>query len=679
MNIFHARGLAFAIKTSAAAVIAILLALWFELPNPGWAGLTVFLTSQPLGGAVGAVVSRSVYRCVGTLLGVAGILFMVPALSAPTELMLLGIATWVGVFLYGSLLIRGPQSYVLLLAGYTLPLVGMSFVNNPTAVFDVTQWRVEEIGLGAALSICAHGVFAPRSVRPVLVDKVRTTLDGARRWMLRGLGPVAAGDADRRSRGQLGADLVEMCNLSVHVGFEAGVTRQDVAVVAALEQRLLALLPLVAGIEARLPALRAADAGLAERVDAQLEAVRRQMTDSSDRIEESRLSQSCRALVDTARRDLAAAELLAIGIMERLAELLDEWNGCLALVSRLEEGVQTKAQTLDAGPSPRSLHVDRAMAAHSAGAAMLAVAVAGALCWALGWDQGASAVGFAAMCSSMFAFLDDPRPMLGLSIVAIGLSTAAAALYVFAIFPAGDGAAWLALALAPLFFACALLMATPKLGLPAFFFTTMFITSISLQPAQKSDFMSFTAAALAMAIGATTALVVTSQIRVIGAETRVRRLVRAAWRELAAMADDRPGLSRAAWGSRMLDRIGLLLPRLAGTSGPLRTRAELALDDLRLGVNMLDLRSAGHAGGADLRATVERALEQIGAHFRRRLARPDSAPATAILAAIDDAIAGLIDAAPCAARAQGLTAATGLRLALFPATAVTVPLEGATA
>jgi hypothetical protein len=59
-------------------------------------------------------------------------------------------------------------------------------------------------------------------------------------------------------------------------------------------------------------------------------------------------------------------------------------------------------------------------------------------------------------------------------------------------------------------------------------------------------------------------------------------------------------------------------------------------------------------------------LAQIAAHFRQRLERPDTAPAPTILASIDRAIAGLIASDPGAQRVQGLTAATGLRLGLFP-------------
>jgi uncharacterized membrane protein YccC len=670
MDAFNARNLGFATKTSAAAIAAILLALWFDLPNPGWAGMTVFLTSQQLGAATGAVVSRAVYRSLGTLLGVAGMLIVIPAFIAAPELLIAGIAGWVALCLYVSLLDRSPRSYVFLLAGYTLPLVGMPLANNPSGLFDLSQWRAEEIALGATLSMAVHSVFAPSSVRPLLTAKARAVVAEARCWILQGLGPQPTDEAERRARERLGADLAELSTLAIHLRFEPGITQQDIATVSALEEQLLALLPLLAGVEERLSSIRVVDERLAAQVDAHLEAVRLHLETTLTRANAAEVSASGKSLVDAAQPELTCGQLLTIGAMDRLGELLDAWSECLTLSSHLEDPSLVPddvIRRLPVGAHARTLHIDRKLAASSGFAAALAVGVAGALCWALGWDQGGPSIGLAAMCSSMFAYLDDPRPVLKVTVLAIVLAAPAAALYVFAVFPALDGHVGLALALAPFFFMSALYMATPKLGLPAFGLVLNAISLMSIQPVQNGDFMSFTASSIGLVLGATIALVVTSLVRVISVETSVRRILRASWSDLAALAEDRGSLSRTAWTSRMMDRVGLLLPRLAGTSAVLRARAERALDDLRLGANMLDLRDAGIATEPHARATIESALAQIGAHLRQRLKRPDISPDGAILRTIDRAIAALLESDPGLLRVQGLTAATGLRLGLFPA------------
>jgi uncharacterized membrane protein YccC len=670
MNAFNPRGLAFAAKTATAGITAMLLAMWFNLPNVAWSLLTVFLTSQQLGGATGAVVGRSVHRALGTLLGVAATLFIIPACHAEPALLLPAIAAWVGVCLYLSLLDRSPRSYVFMLGGYTLALIGMPVANSPGSAFDLVLWRAEEIGLGAAVSIAVHTVFAPRSVKPLLVDKLRATVDDARRWMLKGLGPDAVDDAERRARERLAADLAELNTLAVHLRFEPGVTARDTDAVAALEQRLLALLPLLAGVEERLPALRAADADLGERVAAQVEAVRLQLAQPFTQADVTLLAASGQALVDTAQAAFSEGQLLALGAIERLTELMQAWEDSLALLRHLEDDddvADERTRALLAQASPRPLHFDHALAATSGFAAALAVLVAGALCWGIGWDQGSAAIGIAAAGSSLFAFLDDPRPVHKmLLLVAVLFAIPVAALYVFAIFPALDGPLALSAVVAPLLFFISLYLATPKLGPVALGFAIIWITLTALQPVQTADFFSFTATAIGFLMGTTIALVVTSLVRVIGVQTRVRGLLRAAWRDLAAMADGSGGLARAAWASRMMDRIGLLLPRMSGTDGVLRQRAGRALDDLRIGVNMLDLRQAGLAAQPEVRSAIESVLAQIAAHFRQRLERPDTAPAPAMLVSIDRAIAGLVASDASALRVQGLTAATGLRLGLFP-------------
>lgn len=679
MNAFNVRGVAFAIKTAAAAIAAILVALWLNLPNPGWAALTVFLTSQQFGAASGAVIARSFYRVLGTLLAVVGILFFIPALVAAPELLILGVAAWVALCLYVSLLDRSPRGYVFLLAAYTLPLIGMPLANSPSSLFDVTAWRVEEIGLGTALSMVVHTVFAPRSVKPMLVAKVRTAVEDARSWMLQGLGPDPAGDDERQARERLGADLTEIRNLAALLRFEPGITAGDLSMVGALEERLLALLPLLAGVEDRLVAIRAADARLGARVDAHLEAVRLHLAQPLARADATGLRASGRALVDMQQRDPQNGELLAIGAMQRLAELLDGWDECLVLLRRLEHPESAPydgTRGFIAGASPRTPHVDHGLAAMSGLAAGLAVVLAGALCWVLGWDQGGATIGIAAVGSSLFAFLDDPRPLLRLMLSATVLAVPVAALYVFAVLPALDGCVALALALAPFFFLSALFLATPKWSVPALGFVLISVTLMSVKPVQAGDFWSFTATAVGAVLGTSIALVVISLVRVISVETSVRRLMRAAWRDLAAIADDTRRLSRAAWGSRMMDRIGLLQSRMAGTSGVMRARAGRALDDLRMGVNMLDLRDAGLATQPEVRTAIESALMQIGAHFRQRLARPDIAPAPAILQSIDRAIAGLIESDAGSHRVHGLTAATGLRLGLFPPGPVAATANG---
>jgi uncharacterized membrane protein YccC len=56
----------FSAKTFGAAMLAVYVAFRLQLPQPGWAMLTVYIVSQPL---AGMVLSKSVFRAVGTVIG----------------------------------------------------------------------------------------------------------------------------------------------------------------------------------------------------------------------------------------------------------------------------------------------------------------------------------------------------------------------------------------------------------------------------------------------------------------------------------------------------------------------------------------------------------------------------------------------------------------------------------
>src|ERR1700738_40434 len=59
----------FAAKTTASGLVALLVAFTFNLDQPQWALLTVFIVSQPQ--ESGLVLAKSFYRLIGTLVGAA--------------------------------------------------------------------------------------------------------------------------------------------------------------------------------------------------------------------------------------------------------------------------------------------------------------------------------------------------------------------------------------------------------------------------------------------------------------------------------------------------------------------------------------------------------------------------------------------------------------------------------
>jgi len=131
------------------------------MPRPYWAFASVYITSNQL---TGVTRSKAVYRMLGTLIGAAGTILLIPNLVNAPELLSLAIALWVGIFLYFSLIDGTPRGYVFMLSGYTVALLGFPVLSMPESTFDIVVARVQEIMLGIICASVVSTLVLPRSV-----------------------------------------------------------------------------------------------------------------------------------------------------------------------------------------------------------------------------------------------------------------------------------------------------------------------------------------------------------------------------------------------------------------------------------------------------------------------------------------------------------------------------------
>jgi uncharacterized membrane protein YccC len=242
----------FSCKTFLAAVLALLIALWLDLPRPYWAMATVYITSQPLAGATS---SKALYRVLGTVIGAVAAVIMVPNLINAPELLCLAIALWVGLCLYLSLLDRPPRNYGLMLSGYTAALIGFPAVNEPGSIFDLALSRVEEITLGIVCATLVSTVLLPRSVAPAIAGRVEIWLRDARRLA----GDVLVGNREERKldaqRLKLATDAVEIDALAGHLSYDRAADANTIQGLQLVRRHMMMLLPLLASISDRLTGL----------------------------------------------------------------------------------------------------------------------------------------------------------------------------------------------------------------------------------------------------------------------------------------------------------------------------------------------------------------------------------------------------------------------------------------
>jgi uncharacterized membrane protein YccC len=85
----------YSVKTFAAAVLALYLAMAIGLDRPYWAMATVYIVAQPL---TGAMRSKAIYRLIGTAIGATATIVLVPNLVDVPELLSVALALWVAAF-----------------------------------------------------------------------------------------------------------------------------------------------------------------------------------------------------------------------------------------------------------------------------------------------------------------------------------------------------------------------------------------------------------------------------------------------------------------------------------------------------------------------------------------------------------------------------------------------------
>lgn len=662
----------FSLKCLLAAMLALFVALSIGLERPYWAFLTSYLVAQPM---AGAVISKAVFRAIGTLAGATFSVAVVPPLVNAPELLVLAMACWLGLCVFVSLLDRTPRSYMFVLAGYTACLIVFPDVGTPQTIFTVASLRVQEILIGIACGSLVHGVVLPGSVTGALLARVEKMLRDAERWSRDAIAahPVEGLDAERR---RLAQDITELHQMSIHLPYDISRQAPRIRTVRALQDQLSLLLPLGAAVEDRLAQLTAANGGVVpDRVKALIADVRDWL--DSPTVDNATRAENAQALIDRCaemepplRAVTGWADMMRLSLFARLATLIAAHRDCRDLADQMttysRAPLTPRVAQLLAGRGDRALHRDYAGAARGAFGAFLTIIVGSAIWIGSGWQDGGTAVMLGGVFLALFSAADNPlAPLKGFMIGTLA-ATALGAVYGYAIMPRLDGFLMLAMAYAPPLLLLGAMMASPRwmgIALP----TLLGLASpVLLSDRYVGAFASYANGAVAQMVGIWFAIVMVGLLQSAGAEGAIRRTVQAGWRDIATRATLMTPPDMRGWINRMLDRIALLAPRLAATGQDSGAPLYDALRDLRTGVAIGELRQVRIDLPSDQAASLGNVLDGVGRHYRGL--DPDApAPADgALLHDIDAAIGDLAAHPDAAVQREGVLGLVSLRRSLFP-------------
>jgi uncharacterized membrane protein YccC len=661
----------YGVRTFGASMLALYIALLMEMPRPYWAMATVYIVSSPF---VAPTSSKALYRLVGTFTGAAASVLLVPMFVQTPFLLAVVIALWTGTLLFLSLHLRTANSYALMLAGYTMPLISFPVVDNPQAVFEVAVSRTEEIFLGILCAAVVGSMFWPRRLEPVVVGAVSKWFSDASTYsdlfLSRSSTPEAVGNLRTAMVGTYNT-LELMIGQLPHEGAHS----QRVRNAKELRGRMIHLLPVIDALDDALWALERRTPELVADLAPLLIETRDWLDKSSEgapiRYWEVLHEELDRLQPTSAQLD-DRSQLLLSNALYRLTEFIDLWQDCRSLQSAIANDERTpwKAVYRHWRLGRLSPFLDRGMMLYSVATSVGAIIVASVLWILLGWQDGASAVALAAVSCSFFAAMDDPAPQIYRFFFWTMLSVVFASLYLFVVLPNLHDFPMLVLAFAVPFICVGTLTVQPKFYLGTLLTIVNTSSFISIQSAYDADFLNFVNSNLAGPAGLAFAFVWTLIVRPFGTEMASKRLTRSSWRDIVSLSEEASLAQHRRMGVKMLDRLMQQLPRLTITAQD----TGIAVRELRVALNMLDLLAHMPRVSAGPRALLRQVATEVGAYFRDCLKARERLPAPkGLLMTMDRARRSLtFDAhilkadADDASRLHLLHALSGLRLALLP-------------
>jgi len=142
----------FGLRTAIAACLAMLVAWSLGLEHPQWAAMTVWATSQP---TRGLLIEKSVFRALGTLVGALFGTLLVWVAGDNQLVLVLALASWVGLCTGFGNLLHGLISYGALLAGYSASMVTLLSIASSTDIVSMGIDRLLTVltGVGVALAV----------------------------------------------------------------------------------------------------------------------------------------------------------------------------------------------------------------------------------------------------------------------------------------------------------------------------------------------------------------------------------------------------------------------------------------------------------------------------------------------------------------------------------------------
>nr|WP_239029589.1 FUSC family protein [Novacetimonas pomaceti] len=410
--------LAFALRTTFAALMALTIAMWMELDSPPWAAMTVWIVAQ---GSRGESLSKARWRLVGTALGAISAVVIVCSFPQAPWLFFPALSIWIGICCGCATLVRNFRSYALVLSGYTCAIIALAASQDPDNIFMITMSRTTYIVLGISCETLVAVLFA-HNLASAAKKNMRQKIQTALSTSTQAVANLLAGDEQAfvRSRALFGTilsinDQIEFSEVEMGPhGHEGDHARAALAAVSVLLSRGLGMMARIKELGTINPVFtetslltRTYLLGLPARLESDAQ-IPQLLSDLQD------LRSVCRQrIIDALTEELAATEPHDTETIERLLNCRILHNALDELLGELEQAIEE----FDASQHEiRGDHFHFRLQAHRDFKEALyngvraAVAIgASALIWEItAWSNGIGFITMVAVTCGLFATRENP-------------------------------------------------------------------------------------------------------------------------------------------------------------------------------------------------------------------------------------------------------------------------------
>ena len=617
----------FVAKTLLAAFASLWIAFRLGFDSPSSAMTTVFIVTFPRSGAV---LEKSAYRILGTLVGSAAALGFVGLFDGQAALLLISLALWIGVCTGGATLYRDARSYAFVLSGYTACIIALPALNHPLAVFNLAVTRVSEISLGILCCAVINDFIFPRHQADLVVRTVRGRYHGFVLLCQEALTQRLDAATLEATQLRFASDIAALEAGRAAAFFEAGNVRARSNQLHAFNATFMAALTTFHTLHRQMERLRRDPASplpslfypLFQRAAA---ALNNDDGPARTALEAGPTLARLDAVRPGLRQDLAAAreQLLAQPHDESLriefdtaSELLQRFVDEMHTFTAVYHGFRQR-NPLQVEALAYSARTPAAIALASGARAALTLLTLSIVWYWLAWPSALGAVLLATIFCGLAS--SSPRPLLMVKQILVGFALATPLAYVctFKLLNQADSFALLALAMSPFLALGCYLKCWPKTAGVGTGITLLMAQAVNPENMMSYDVVAFFNDGIARLLGLALAgmfFVLVLPEHTMGSR---RHIAAALWRE--ALNACRAGLPhlKQRYGNRVRD----LLNQLNAAPGPADDPARQAtisqaITLLELGLAIIDLRQlARDAGDAPVRRALDASVAALADYF----------------------------------------------------------------